>query len=121
MPSKSMKPCGKPFCSKLTTGYYCEDHKKKDTDTRGSAYQRGYDGRWRKYRDSFLSKNPFCVECSKEGEYVVATVVDHIIPHKGDKELFWQGSNHQQLCKRHHDIKTAREDRGYWNSKGGLK
>jgi hypothetical protein len=31
----------------------------------------------------------------KEGRYVKATDVDHIIPHRGDKKLFWNESNWQ--------------------------
>ena len=45
-----------------------------------------------------------------EGKYVKATVVDHIIPHRGDQKLFWDRGNWQALCKRHHDIKTGNED-----------
>lgn len=32
------------------------------------------------------------------GEVVAAVIVDHIIPHKGDMELFWDESNWQGLC-----------------------
>lgn len=120
MPTRSLKPCGKPFCKALTRDYYCDEHKKKDTD-RASAHRRGYDGEWRKYRVGFIARNPLCIECLKEGIYTVATVVDHIIPHKGDRELFWDSKNHQALCTSHHNRKTAREDMGGWNSKEGLK
>jgi 5-methylcytosine-specific restriction protein A len=44
---------------------------------------------------------------------VAATVVDHIVPHKGDKVKFWDSSNWQSLCKRCHDAKTATEDGGF--------
>ncbi|WP_233882799.1 HNH endonuclease [Brevibacillus laterosporus] len=43
-----------------------------------------------------------------------ATVVDHIVPHKGDKTLFWDRKNWQPLCEQCHNRKTAREDRGTW-------
>lgn len=36
-------------------------------------------------------------------------LVDHIIPHRGDKKLFWDERNWQGLCKKHHDRKTAKE------------
>jgi len=39
-----------------------------------------------------------------------ATVVDHIEPHKGDEELFYDINNLQSLCKSCHDRKTAKED-----------
>ena len=45
-----------------------------------------------------------------EGRYVKATDVDHIVPHRGDKKLFWDESNWQALCHRHHSIKTRNED-----------
>ena len=44
---------------------------------------------------------------------VRATVVDHIIPHKGDQKLFWDTRNWQPLCKPCHDKKTATEDGGF--------
>lgn len=51
------------------------------------------------------------MKCDK----AAASVVDHIIPHKGNDDLFWDMSNHQALCKKCHDIKTATEDGGFGN------
>jgi 5-methylcytosine-specific restriction protein A len=34
--------------------------------------------------------------------------VDHVVPHKGDSVKFWDESNHQALCTRCHNRKTAR-------------
>ena len=42
-------------------------------------------------------------------------MVDHIIPHKGNLELFWDEDNLQALCKPCHDRKTAKE--GRWGKK----
>jgi 5-methylcytosine-specific restriction protein A len=42
---------------------------------------------------------------------VAATVVDHVVPHRGDAALFWDEVNWAALCKRCHDAKTAREGR----------
>jgi 5-methylcytosine-specific restriction protein A len=50
----------------------------------------------------------------------VATVTDHKIPHRGDMALFWDRSNHQSMAKECHDRKTAREDSGFGNSRGGV-
>lgn len=41
----------------------------------------------------------------------MATVVDHIIPHRGDQKLFWDRGNWQPLCEHHHNVKTMTEDR----------
>jgi 5-methylcytosine-specific restriction enzyme A len=48
------------------------------------------------------------VECEKTGRIEAANVVDHIIPHRGDMELFWDADNWQSLCRAHHDAKTRR-------------
>ena len=40
----------------------------------------------------------------------MATVVDHIKPHRGDQKLFWDRSNWQPLCEHHHNVKTLRID-----------
>jgi 5-methylcytosine-specific restriction protein A len=82
---------------------------------RASAAARGYDSRWKKARDGYLAKHPLCAHCASEGRVEPARVVDHVIPHKGDKALFWDSSNWQPLCKRHHDRKTATEDGGWGN------
>lgn len=111
MPRKPLKPCKHPGCPKLTVGNYCEEHEPFRCKERGSAYERGYDSRWRKARVRFLKANPLCVKCNGEGKVVAATVVDHVIPHRGDHVLFWDESNWQALCKGCHDTKTMTEDR----------
>ena len=47
--------------------------------------------------------HPLCVMCQADGRVEPATVVDHIKPHRGDSAMFWDRSNWQSLCKRHHD------------------
>lgn len=38
---------------------------------------------------------------------VLATVVDHKRPHRGDLQLFWDRNNWQGLCEDCHRDKTA--------------
>ena len=45
------------------------------------------------------------------GRSVAASVVDHIVPHKGDHKLFWNPKNHQALCKHCHDKHKQRLER----------
>ena len=75
-----------------------------------SSAERGYDGRWRKAREAFLAKHPICAYCAKNGELTRAAIVDHIIPHRGDKSLFWDSSNWQPLCAKCHDTVKKREE-----------
>lgn len=51
---------------------------------------------------------PFCVYCDQQGRIIPATVVDHIIPHRGDKSLFFDTKNLQSLCKTCHDAVKQR-------------
>jgi len=76
--------------------------------------ERGYGWTWQKARRAFLARpeNVLCRSCSARGRTVVATVVDHIIPHQGDQALFWDAGNWQPLCERCHNRKTATEDSG---------
>lgn len=75
--------------------------------------QRGYGSRWQKARATFLSRpeNVLCRMCSERGLMVLATVVDHVIPHRGDQALFWDTSNWQPLCRRCHDGRKQAEER----------
>jgi 5-methylcytosine-specific restriction enzyme A len=78
---------------------------------RPSAAGRGYGPRWRWARAAYLARHPLCVPCQAAGRLAPATVVDHVVPHRGDPVLFWDEANWQGLCKRCHDAKTAREGR----------
>lgn len=111
MPRKPLKPCKHPGCPELTAGLYCMEHEKQHLSDRATATVRGYDSRWRKARSRFLKVYPLCERCKAQGKYVKATVVDHIIPHRGDEALFWDEGNWQALCKPCHDSKTMTEDR----------
>lgn len=77
---------------------------------RGTAAQRGYGHKWRTEREKYLAGHLYCVMCLQDGRQVPATVVDHIIPHKGDKKLFWRRSNWQALCQSCHNGRKQREE-----------
>lgn len=114
---KPKRPCSYPGCPELTADRYCDKHQKQVTkeydQRRGSAAERGYNHEWRKARNRFLAEHPLCVMCEREGKLTPANVVDHIVPHKGDKVKFWDQLNWQGLCVHHHSLKTAKED-GRW-------
>ena len=121
MPFKPARPCAHSGCPLLTTNKerLCDEHLKQRNqqidEHRGSSTERGYDGDWHKARTEYLRTHPLCVLCQKEGHITAASVVDHIIPHHGDQELFWNQSNWESLCKHHHDVKTAKEDGAFGN------
>ena len=112
MPMKPKVPCKHPGCPALIPSgtKYCKEHKALHPEEVRSAAGRGYNAAWRKASKQFLQAHPLCEECMKQGKYVKATVVDHVVPHRGDEKLFWDRSNWRALCKRCHDQKTRRED-----------
>lgn len=119
MPFAPRRPCRHPGCPALVASGYCDAHQreaKPDYDAhRGSAHERGYGARWQKARKAYLIAHPLCVLCLALGRTVASFTVDHIIPHRGDMQLFWDHENWQALCKHCHDVKTAREDGGFGN------
>jgi 5-methylcytosine-specific restriction endonuclease McrA len=68
------------------------------TSMRPTAAQRGYGSAWQKYRAGYLLSHPYCVKFGK-----VASVVDHVKPHRGDQTLFWDKENHAALCRHCHN------------------
>lgn len=75
--------------------------------------QRGYGGRWQRARVTFLAnpENVLCRMCNERGLITLATVVDHVTPHRGDQALFWDTTNWQPLCKTCHDGRKQADDR----------
>lgn len=64
------------------------------------------------YRKKQVPENtPVVCPVPGTGKTGKATVVDHIVPHRGDDRLFWDEENWQALCKNCHDSKTMTEDR----------
>lgn len=82
----------------------------KQYENRGTRHQRGYTNDWLRARLRHLAKEPFCRACAlAERSTVVATEVDHIVPHRGNKRLFWDATNWQSLCKSCHSRKSRSE------------
>lgn len=72
---------------------------KHQPERRGSARERGYTSQWEKARKGWFAKDPLCVCCHAHGAVHVATVLDHVEPHKGDMAKFWNSNNWQGLCE----------------------
>jgi 5-methylcytosine-specific restriction endonuclease McrA len=98
MPSRPARICG---CGHAIASGACPcetrraaERKQRHDAARPSARERGYDTKWDRERRAYL-----------------ATIVDHVIPHRGDRKLFWSRSNWQPLCKPCHDGPKQRLER----------
>lgn len=67
--------------------------------------------RWLSIRKRQLDEEPLCRLCAEEGIVTPADTVDHLVNHKGDLVLFFDGKV-QSLCKPCHDRHAQRRDRG---------
>ena len=92
--------------------------------------QRGYGYKWQNARATYLAKHPFCAYCLRDAGIsyeqdaeaiglacmnkgvglLHAQVVDHIDPHRGDMNVFWDSTRWQSLCKTHHSRDKQREE-----------
>lgn len=66
---------------------------------------------WKRRRAQCLDEaKHLCCMCLKDGKVTIATVADHIEPHKGDPVKFWTGAL-QALCTTcHNSIKKRMEN-----------
>ena len=58
-----------------------------------------------------LAKEPTCCRCRAAGKIVAATVVNHVVPHKGDMRLFSDPDNLESVCKPCHDGEIQHQER----------
>lgn len=113
------KVCNKPGCGRtaIEGKDYCQRHiamqseKKKVFTKRGKSgqYHNLYNSvRWRTTSKEFLQKYPTCFLCGKP-----ARIADHIQPHRGDLNLFYDDSNLQPMCWSCHSRKTFKENNNF--------
>ncbi len=65
---------------------------------------------WRARRAAQLRDFPLCRYCELVGAITPATVADHVVPHRGDDDLFFHGPL-QSLCATCHNSAKAELER----------
>ena len=118
-PTRPDKPCRAMGCGSLIPAGrqppYCEEHRKekrrREDQDRPSAAKRGYDRRWRRFREWFLRQKPLCEECKEQGRTTAAKEVHHIKPIKGPNDRNrLDPDNCKALCKSCHSRITAKDN-----------
>lgn len=112
MPRKPKRPCSYPACPELVDGRYCEAHQKlinKDYERykRDPETTKRYGNAWRKLRKKFITANPLCEMCKREGRFIPAQEVHHMKPLSEGGTNDW--SNLEALCKTCHARHHAKE------------
>ncbi|MFT0862576.1 HNH endonuclease signature motif containing protein [Ancylobacter sp. G4_0304] len=103
MPVRAPRICG---CGHKVASGLCACEARAEAN-RPTARARGYDSKWDRERVAYLAAHPSCRRCGAPSK-----VVDHIVPHRGDRKLFWSRSNWQPLCTPCHSrAKQAQEKR----------
>ena len=76
--------------------------------------------RWRRIRRTQLTAYPLCEFCKSKGMVAVATICDHVEPHRGDMDKFWNGP-FQSLCEHcHNSVKKLLENGRTGCSESGI-
>lgn len=109
-----VKLCNYPGCNEFTIPHsiYCSKHKEHSNKKRIAfrnakrSNEAFYNtSEWRKLKKKHLKENNYCVWCGSNNDLSV----DHIIPPRGNTDLFFNENNLQTLCKNCHRIKTTQE------------
>ena len=113
MPDKQLRPCKHAGCPELTRdpSGYCETHRqdsKAYERYRGTAYSRGYDSQWIRFRLQYLRRHPLCIDCEARSIYTAASEVHHIAKLSDYPKLKYTEGNLMALCHECHARRTGR-------------
>lgn len=109
-PPKALKPCRKVGLSHISIMAKRPDYRSEEA----KAYRHLYwTQRWRKKAKAQREEEPLCRRCAARGLIVPATVANHIIPHRGDLTLFWEGELESTCAPCHDGVIAFEEARGY--------
>ncbi|MGX1786131.1 HNH endonuclease [Bosea sp. NPDC055332] len=67
--------------------------------------------RWQRIRKAQLAAEPLCQLCLEIDVVTEANTVDHVIPHRGNEQLFWSGP-FNSLCASCHSRHKQRQEHG---------
>jgi 5-methylcytosine-specific restriction enzyme A len=106
IPTAAYTECRAPRCPNYATEQgYCPAHYRDSVQARSFRGCNRGNRKFRWMRSAFLMRNPICNLCRREP----ASVLDHIVRHRGDSLLYWDQKNWQALCQNCHGLKTASE------------
>lgn len=117
-------PTLKPSISRILTSIESASPQEQSRDRRryASTPWRKWYGlkRWKMMRNEVLVEAMYsCARCGIVEHNTSKLVADHITPHRGRPDMFWDHGNLQCLCKDCHDTVKQREEQaepvGIWD------
>jgi len=109
MPTAAAQECRSPLCGNYAErNGYCHAHYMDRPRGEYAGNLNPANRMFRCLRHSYLIRHPFCNQCKVKP----ATELDHIVPHRGNPNLFWAQNNWQGLCIKCHGRKTLSESLG---------
>lgn len=108
MPLATKRPCSISGCNNAAIkNGKCKEHAREyNYSLTNREFQWMYHTKdWKVLKTNQLRKQSWCNSCSSTR----FLQVDHIIPHNGDAEKFFDQNNLQTLCRGCHSSKTAKE------------
>lgn len=104
--------CGEPGCHRLSPHTRCDQHRTRrpHTDHRPTARARGYNERWKRTRDAYLHRHPWCEHVDQHAQpcTMAATDVHHLDLRGPLGPRGHDPRNLQALCHSHHSMITRR-------------
>jgi 5-methylcytosine-specific restriction protein A len=95
-------------------GFAPGDEKARDKHRSATQHWRAWYGTpaWKQLRRETLIRDDFtCQMCGKADGSGRTLVCDHKVPHRGDRERFFDGENLQILCAPCHDSQKQKQER----------
>jgi 5-methylcytosine-specific restriction protein A len=109
------KICNYPGCTRLINPgeKYCPEHTREPV--RKEPFKKAFrsnaplynSAKWRKLRSAKIKENPWCAKCGADKHLEV----HHLIPPRGNEELFFDADNIIVVCESCHRIITNAEIR----------
>jgi len=95
-------------CGGLIKDRVCSRCGPKRQERNVTTTERGYGGDWQRVRARCLRHNPLCHDCSESGRVTIAKEVHHVKKIKDRPDLRLDERNLMTLCKRCHEVRSAR-------------
>ncbi|SDA40308.1 HNH endonuclease [Mesorhizobium qingshengii] len=108
----NLKPALSSMPPRLNVAGPADERERSAFRSRTEVSQRWYNSaKWKKLRLGVLLRDRFtCRICGKIEPRTSKLICDHIVPHRGNEELFWSGP-FQCLCTSCHSSKKQAEER----------